>query len=89
MPAKLTFGNFVKPASSAADAHSNSQAWWMQRGRAGSSLKEKNTSSLSLKPINNQICGCFTKHKAQDDAVPVYLVSATCAAEMAFIWTIL
>lgn len=38
MSAKLTFGNFVKPASSAADAHSNSQAWWMQRGRTGSSL---------------------------------------------------
>lgn len=39
MSAKLTFGNLVKPASSAADAHSNSQAWQMQPGHTGSSLK--------------------------------------------------
>lgn len=39
MSAKLTSGNLVKPASSAADAHSNSQAWQMQQGHTGSSLK--------------------------------------------------
>lgn len=39
MSAKLTFGNLVKPASSAADAHSNNQAWRMQQGQSGSSLK--------------------------------------------------